>query len=167
MNTNEELPFEECSHDDCMDEECKPLYLTREEILFIDDQLTMMIERDGSAQIFSTVRPVLANAGLPAPVELLDKVGMAVLQITDDDALWDAQVPIQVTATDLYMLRELARSTVKFNGKFVGFTLKKKIYKLLYEAEYQKERNLEKLLADVDMQEHTSESQLDWRGESG
>ena len=163
MNINDEeydwVPFTE------EDEEEKVLSLTRDEVLYIDDQLTMMIERDGRSESFSTVRPVIANAGLPAPVELLDKVGMAVLQITEEDISNDTEVTLKVSPTDLYMLREIAKSSIKLNGKFVGLSLKKKIYKLLYENEYKAERNLEQLLADVDVELDKSKPMMDWSGE--
>ena len=142
---------------DCLDEEeVQTLMLTRDEILYIDDNLTMMIEKEnsrGGDNQFSTVRPVIANAGLPAPVELLEKIGLAVLQVTDEDDVWEGTISVPVTPTDLYMLRELARSTIKINGRFVGLELKKKLYKLLYADEFKVEKNVEKLRADVNMPE--------------
>ena len=154
---------------DCLDEEeVQTLMLTRDEILYIDDNLTMMIEKEnsrGGDNQFSTVRPVIANAGLPAPVELLEKIGLAVLQVTDEDDVWEGNISVPVTPTDLYMLRELARSTIKINGRFVGLELKKKLYKLLYADEFKVEKNVEKLLADVNMPED-SKPMMDWSGES-
>ena len=154
---------------DCLEEEdVQTLMLTRDEILYIDDNLTMMIEKEnskGGDNQFSTVRPVIANAGLPAPVELLEKIGLAVLQVTDEDDVWDGTINVPVTSTDLYMLRELARSTIKINGRFVGLELKKKLYKLLYADEFKVEKNVEKLLADVNMPED-SKPMMDWSGES-
>ena len=154
---------------DCLDEEeVQTLMLTRDEILYIDDNLTMMIEKEnsrGGDNQFSTVRPVIANAGLPAPVELLEKIGLAVLQVTDEDDVWEGTISVPVTPTDLYMLRELARSTIKINGRFVWLELKKKLYKLLYADEFKVEKNVEKLLADVNMPED-SKPMMDWSGES-
>ena len=108
---------------------------------------------------------MIANAGLPAPVELLEKIGLAVLQVTDEDDVWDGTINVPVTSTDLYMLRELARSTIKINGRFVGLELKKKLYKLLYADEFKVEKNVEKLLADVNISED-SKPMMDWSGES-
>jgi len=163
MNINSDS-FEMCEHDEC-EEDLKVLCLTRDEILYIDDKLTMMIERDGRAENFTTVIPISASAGLPAPVDLLDKVGMAVLQATDEDYISGTLLSISVTPTDLYMLREIAKSSLKLNGKFVGLDLKKKIYTLLYEEEYKTERIFKRLLADVDLESEPSNS--DWGGESG
>ena len=155
-------------HDSLDEEEVQTLMLTRDEILYIDDNLTMMIEKEnsrGGDNQFSTVRPVIANAGLPAPVELLEKIGLAVLQVTDEDDVWEGTISVPVTPTDLYMLRELARSTIKINGRFVGLELKKKLYKLLYADEFKVEKNVEKLLADVNMPED-SKPMMDWSWES-
>jgi len=163
MTTNNES-FD-CGHEECEEEELKILRLTRDEVLFIDDRLTMMIEKDGRAENFTTVVPITATAGLPAPVDLLDKIGMAVLQVTDEDYESGTEQPIPVTPTDLYMLREIAKSFLKLNGKFVGLSLKKKIYKLLFEEEYKTERTFKRLLSDVNLE--SEPSNLDWSGESG
>ena len=102
-----------CDYDNCDDaenEEQKVLMLTRDEAFYIDDHLTMMIEQQDKLGNFATVRPLANTAGLPAPVDLLDKIAMAVLQTTGPDTLWEAEAKIFVTATDLYMLREVAKS---------------------------------------------------------
>jgi hypothetical protein len=148
---------------DCEEEEAiKVLTLTRDELLFIDDQLTMMIEKDGHSEHFVTVRPILSTAGIPAPVDLIDKIGMAVLSTTDP-AFRENLSDVPVTATDLYMLREIAKSTIKINGEFVGLELKKKIYELLYENELSRDKTVEKLLSDVNVDKPI----MDWSGEAG
>lgn len=163
MNINPEEEFNE-SESDCdwgpdLDE-LRTITFNRDELLYIDDNLTMMLERGTVADNFVTVRPVQATAGLPSPVELLDKIGMAILQVTDED-LNITEATLQVTATDLYMLREIAKSTLKINGVYVGLILKKKIYSVLYEVEHGRDKLVEKLLSDV------PESILDWSGEAG
>mgnify|MGYP003643277805 CR=1 FL=1 len=162
--SNDEESFD-CGHEACEDEDLKVLHLNRDEILFIDDRLTMMIEKDGRAENFTTVVPIIAMAGLPAPVDLLDKIGIAVLQATDEYYESETLLAIPVTATDLYMLREVAKSPTKINGKFLGLALKKKIYKLLYEEEYKTELTFKRLLSDINLEGEASN--LDWSGESG
>ena len=168
MNLNHEDEFNGCDRPNCdcgIDEELRAITFTRDELLYIDDNLTMMLERGGMADNFITVRPVQATAGLPSPVELLDKIGMAILQITDED-LSLSELTVHLTATDLYMLREIAKTTIKINGRYLGLELKRKIYKLLYEDEYRTEQNLTRLLADVDMDIQQSTPQtIDWSGE--
>ena len=148
MNINSSDSFD-CGHEEC-DEELKLLYLTRDEVLYIDDKLSMMIERDGKTESFTTVIPIIANAGLPAPVDLLDKIGMAVLEATDDH--YDNELlPVAVTATDLYMLREITHSYVKIGEEPVGFNLKRKIYTLLWGTEYSRDKVAKKIIAQVDV----------------
>ena len=155
----------ECEHEEGEEEELKVLHLTRDEVLYIDDRLTMMIEREGRSESFTTVTPLLAMPGLPSPVDFLDKVGMAVLEATEEDYKSGTLLALSVTATDLYMLRELAKSALKLNGKFAGLSLKRKIYKLLYEEEYKTDRIFKRLVAEVNLE--TAPSKLDWSGESG
>ena len=155
----------DCGHEECEEEEIKVLELTRDEVLYIDDRLTMMIERDGRSENFTTVTPISANAGLPSPVDLLDKVGMAVLQATEEDYDRETLISLPVTPTDLYMLREIAKSSIKLNGNFIGLSLKRKIYKLLYEEEYKTDLTFKRLLSDVNLEGEPSA--LDWSGESG
>ena len=73
----------------------------------------------------------------------------------------EAEAKIFVTATDLYMLREVAKSNVKINNIYVGFNLKRKIYQLLYENEYQRDRQVEKLLSDGNVEDDNKI--MDWR----
>ena len=43
------------------------MLLTRNECLFIDDSLSMIIEREPGEERLGTVRPMAHTAGLPAP----------------------------------------------------------------------------------------------------
>ena len=47
----------------------------------------------------------------------------------------------------------------------MGLSLKRKIYKLLFEEEYKTERTFKRLLADVNLEGEPSKS--DWSEESG
>ena len=138
---------------DIMDEGVQ-LSLTRNEALFIDDSLSMLIEREGDANLMNehrvtTVRPLTPTAGLPAPLELIEKIGMAVL-FTTDPSNGDKEAVITLDATDLLMLREVAHSYVRIGEEPVGYNLKKKIYTVLYDVEYQKTKFLNNLLDGVD-----------------
>ena len=59
--------------------------------------------------------------------------------------------PISVSDTDLYMLRELSISYIKVGTEQVGFNLKCKIAKLLFEKSYQQGKTADRLLSEVDM----------------
>ena len=67
------------------EEDLHSVWMTRNEIMFLDDSLTMMIERDSMNDNVTTMRVMQPSAQLPAPVTLLDKLGMAVLRVTDPD----------------------------------------------------------------------------------
>ena len=60
------------------------LSLSRNETLFLDDSLTLLVEKDGTGLI-TTMRPLSPSANAPAPVTLIDKIGMAVLFTTDEN----------------------------------------------------------------------------------
>ena len=159
--TNNEVPEPTHDHEALSDDAFEDtivdgieLSLSRNEALFIDDSLSMLIERDGDANLMnehrvSTVRPLTPTAGLPAPLDLIEKIGMAVLFTTDpkNDGK-EASVTLEVT--DLLMLREIAHSYVRVGDEPVGFNLKKKIYTVLYDVEYQKIKLLNNLLEGID-----------------
>ena len=65
----------EASDDYLPDVVDKTLALTRNELLFIDDSLSMLVEKDLGDSGLGTVRPLAHTAGLPAPIELLEKIG--------------------------------------------------------------------------------------------
>jgi len=130
-------------------EEEKRLLLTRNEALFIDDSLSMIIEVQPGDERLTTVRPLSHSAGLPAPVDLLEKIGMAVLFTTDPDNE-NKEFPVPVSDTDLYMLREITHSYIKIGEEPVGYNLKRKLYSLLYQN-YESDKIAEQLLAQVDL----------------
>ena len=149
MSMTNEYPYDSSNEEDVEEQE-QILLLTRNEALFIDDSLSMIIEQDPIGERLGTVRPMAHTAGLPAPVDLLEKIGHAILFTTDPDNKGEpASVP--VSDTDLYMLREITHSYVKIGDEPVGFNLKRKIYTLLYSTEYEREKIAKRLLAQVDL----------------
>ena len=87
------------------------LFLTKNEALFIDDNLSLMLEKDPESGPGYSVRPLAQTAGLPAPVDLLEKIGKAILFTTDLENEGEP-APVPVTEIDLYMLREISHSSV-------------------------------------------------------
>ena len=63
--------------------EDKTLYLTRREALFIDDSISMLLEKDVDEGPFTSIRPLQHIASIPSPIDLIEKIGMAVLFTTD------------------------------------------------------------------------------------
>jgi|TARA_R100000789_G_C3016105_1_gene152462 hypothetical protein len=139
----------ECNHE--RDEEDFSLTLTRNEALYLDDCLTLMVEREltmDNKSILSTLRNVAPVAQLPVPIELIDKVAFAVLYTTDETNPCD-EVDIKLDSSELYLLREVAQSYIKIGREPVGFNLKRKIYASLYAAEYEQEKAVDKLLREA------------------
>ena len=61
------------------------MQLTKNEALFLDDSLTLMVEREGDEQRVYSMRPVQMTARLAVPLDLMGKVGKAVLYTTNPD----------------------------------------------------------------------------------
>ena len=132
-----------------LEEELHTIHMTRNEVLFLDDSLTMMIEKDGMQDAITTMRTMMPTAYLPAPVTLIDKLGMAVLRITDPDNT-EGGTTLHLNDTDIYMLREISHSNCKVGTEHVGYNLKRKLYLALYDEFYQRDKQIDKLLSTVD-----------------
>lgn len=140
----------EASDDYLPDIPDKTLLLTRNEALFIDDNLSMLVEKDLGDASLGTVRPLAHTAGLPAPIELLEKIGLAILHTTDSKN-YGREAEVAVSDTDLYMLREVAVSHARIGNEPVGYNLKRKIYTLLFSKSYERNKVADSLLAQVDI----------------
>ena len=92
---------------------------------------------------------MMPSAYLPAPVTLIDKLGMAVLRITDPDVS-EAGTVIHLNDTDVYMLREICHSYCKVGREYVGYNLKRKLYLALYADTYNRDKQVDKLLSTVE-----------------
>jgi hypothetical protein len=147
MDANDE--WDDCWIDDDLEEDLYPIHMTRNEILFLDDSLTMMIEKDGMQESVTTMRAMMPSAYLPAPVTLIDKLAMAVLRITDPDEVNIGTV-VHLNTTDIYMLREICHSYCKIGREHVGYNLKRKLYLALYAENYKRDKQIDKLLSTVE-----------------
>ena len=127
----------------------KVLYLTRNEALYIDDSLSLMIERDamGESRI-GTMRLQMLSAPMGAPIDLIDKITLAVLYTTDDTNK-GKEDRVNVSDEDLYIIREVSQSYIKVGSEMVGYNLKKKLYTLLHQ-DYTSDEEWNKLLAPFD-----------------
>ena len=111
----EEFLFEddELLYDDApLEEELYPIVMTRNEVLFLDDSMTMLIEREHYMSAVTTMRMLVPSATLPAPVSLIEKIGLGVLHATDPEQD-NPNVVIHLDATEIYMLREICYSYSK------------------------------------------------------
>ena len=119
------------------------LELTRNEALFLDDSFTLMVENDipenGRGSYVSSLRPVQLTAGMPVPMDLIEKVGRAVLYTTDPMNEGKTYT-MRVDHAELYMIREVASSFIKVGEDPVGFSLKIKVVSLLFEEDLAQEQ---------------------------
>jgi len=127
----------------------RAMFLTRNEALFIDDSLSMLIEREPRDERLGTVRPMAHSAGIPAPMDLLEKIGKAILFTTDPENNGEP-ASVLMSETDLYMLREITHSYIRIGEEAVGYNLKRKICILLYSTEYERDKTADRLIAQVD-----------------
>ena len=136
--------------DESMEEEAEQvILLTRNEALFIDDSLSMLIEREPRDDRMGSVRPMAHTAGIPAPLDLLEKIGKAILFTTDPENQGEP-AEVLMSETDLYMLREITHSYIRIGEEAVGYNLKRKIYTLLYSTQYERDKTAQRLIAQVE-----------------
>ena len=131
----------------------KIIFLTRAEALFLDDALTVMTDRETLMGIVG-MRPLGPSAMMSAPPDLIERIGMAILLTTSSDAIKEAA--LEVDDQELYLLRECAQSTIKFDDEPVGFNLKRKIYLALLEDNYKDSLQFAKLMVDMETDSGTT-----------
>ena len=128
----------------------QPLNLTRDEVLFIDDMLSLMIVAPGDDGSLdhqcTTIRPLTPRVGLPAPFGVIEEIMHAVLFTTDPDNDGKEAV-VRLGRSDLLMLREIACSNTKRGEEPVGYNLKRKIYGALYGEAYNRDKAVDRLLS--------------------
>ena len=146
--------FEEFE-DELNSEESYTITLSHNELLYLDDCLTLMIERVyenpmESGTHTSTMRNILPTAPLAVPIELVEKIGIGVLYVTDEDNDGkDAEIEFDVP--ELYMLREVTQSYVKVGKEPVGFNIKRKLYKAMHAKKYENIKQLDRIIADYNV----------------
>ena len=147
----EHFQFEEFDEFDAepLEEELYPITMTRNEILFLDDSMTMLIEHDGYTSAVTTMRMLVPSATLPAPISLIEKIGLGVLHVTDPEQD-NPNTIIHLDATEIYMLREICYSYSKIGLEQVGYNLKRKFYQALYQEEYNRNLKINKLLDSIE-----------------
>ena len=131
------------------DEFTKVINFTMNELLYIDDSVTMLIEAESGLPL--PFRPLMHQALIAVPANLMEKIGKGILSIQNNSV-----VPIELGESELYMLREICLSYVKINDEHVGYNLKRKVYQALLgdeakgEADFQSVENMLSQ-ANVDM----------------
>ena len=150
---NIEYDVNDCGHDHHSSEEEFSLSVTRNEALYLDDCLTLMVAREVATEhgksILSTLRNVAPIAQLPVPIELVDKVAWAVLYTTEEGSPSNVEATLNLDSSELYLLREIAQSYVRVGDEPVGFNLKRKIYYSLFEEEFNREKSIDRLIEEA------------------
>jgi len=143
------------------DDTYKSFKLTRNEALYLDDTCTLMVDphpHDARGDIHGAspmgMRPPIFSAGVMVPYDLIEKIGYAVLYTTDEGNQGE-DAEIQVSMTDLLVLREVAQSFIKIGDEPVGFNLKRKVAKALHQEFYENQKTnqvADKILQQVEME---------------
>jgi hypothetical protein len=148
-------------------EEERVLLLTRNEALYLSDNMTLLMEHTQEmGKVHVPARQLMPQASVPVPIDLIEKVGEAVLQSTDSENETNT-AEIVVTVADLFLLRECCQSFLRVGKEAVGFNLLRKIYALILERSIQEQLEvtfIEDLTAGIDMSSLSPEGQINIKG---
>ncbi len=128
----------------------KILSLSRNEALFLSDTFTLLVEHEregGSIQL--PARGVIPSAGMSVPIDMIQKIGLAVLMTTDPENTMQ-MTEVAFTVSELFLMRECCQSYVRMNNEPVGYNLTRKIYRLLLEDTLQEKIFFDKLTKELD-----------------
>ena len=145
-------------HEEIETEQGYVMQLTKNEALFLDDRLTLMVQREGDEQRVYSMRPVQMTAGLAAPLDFMDKIGKAVVYTTTLENQ-GKEYTFAIDITELFMIREVASSLIKIEGEPVGLNLKRKVCTLLYAKDLEqesKDAQFDQMLASINLDIQTS-----------
>ena len=145
-------------HEEVETEQGYVMQLTKNEALFLDDGLTLMVEREGDEQRLYSMRPVQRTARLAVPLDLMDKIGKAVVYTTTPENQ-GKEYAFAIDISELFMIREVASSFIEIEGEPVGFNLKRKICVQLYAKDLEQEGRdalLAQLLTSINLDIQTS-----------
>jgi len=151
MSEDRENEREEPFYQRMSETEDRRITLTIPELLFIDDNVSLMI--DGKEfESMMPLKPAIRSSILLVPIDFIDKIGKALLELTRIPMSTNKkQITIRVSEMELYLLREICFSRVEYFGYQVGISLKKKVLHALYGRERKDIDLLEKLLKDIDL----------------
>tara|TARA_R100001143_G_C3346423_1_gene127037 strand:+ start:459 stop:989 length:531 start_codon:yes stop_codon:yes gene_type:complete len=130
--------------------EVKQLTLTRNELIYLSDEVTLIMEHvTDQGRISLPARSLKPSASVPVPIELINTIGMGLL-IASDKANTSNEATLLFNTADLYVLRECCSSWAKINEERVGYNLLQKIYKLLLEDSFEEKQFIDKLTSGID-----------------
>ena len=128
----------------------KILELTRNEALYLSDSVTLLMEHvPEHGRIHMPARQLMPQAGVPVPLDLIQKIGLAVLVTTTEMEEEENLCSLELTIADLFLLRECCQSFIKINNELVGFNLLRKIYELVLEEDIKERRFLQRITQGI------------------
>ena len=111
--------------------------LTKNELCFIDDCLTMYRDIDPNEEPPRLVyRNLAPSAGTAASPEFITKIGSALVELHErqsSGATTGLSSPLDFVEEELWLIREIANSNARYNDELVGYNLKIKIHRELRE----------------------------------
>ena len=116
--------------------------LSKEELLYLDDGLTLLTEVDSDAPKLQVGRHLAPMAVSVATVDLLLKLGSALVYLADEGI---EEKEIDLTEDEMWCIREVSQSNAVYFEKQVGLSIKIKVYRSLLQM------YTENVLADADL----------------
>ena len=149
---NQELPDEQEIEEFIEElESMKNLILTRNEALYLSDSVTLLLEHFAeNGRYQSPARTLVPSAGVPVPIEIIQRLGLAVL-LTTDPYNTEQTCEMDFSVSELFLLRECCQSFIRVNKEPVGYNLIRKIYRLILEKDLKEREVFEILTHDVNM----------------
>ena len=133
-------------------EEMKHITLTRNEALYLSDSVTLLLEHIAeNGRYQSPARTLDPSAGVPVPIEIINRLGLAVL-ITTDPYNKSQTCEMEFSVSELYLIRECCQSFIRVNKEPVGYNLIRKIYRLILEKDLKEREVFEILTQDVNIE---------------
>ena len=125
------------------------LRLTVKEVLFIDDSLSLLVAKEDQLHSIP-LRGTMPSDTIGAPIDFIQKIGMAVLEISGRKFPRKGLVTISVSNMELMLLREITKSNIVLGDDIVGLSLKTKVYEQLYGEAYKMEKAMEFIHRDLE-----------------
>mgnify|MGYP003665426670 FL=1 len=141
-------------------EEVKHITLTKAESLFLSDSVTLLLENEveqGKYQL--PAKTLLPSGGVAVPLELIQRIGMALLQATDPNN-HEGISTMAINISELFLLREVCQSFKAYGNEPVGYNLLRKIYVLMLESDLKERVDFERILGNVDLNAQFEQDRL-------
>ena len=102
--------------------------LSVKELVYVDDSISALTKPSKDENMYLPLRMSMPSNTIGAPMSLIKKVGVAVLNAFDKRGA----VALQMDESELLILRELAHSGIRDEDQMIGLGLKRKVYSALW-----------------------------------